>query len=273
MKQIILTSILLLTINLVSIAQGNRTYYKKTFKTTKIPLSHPMNQSGNQIVIKNDTVVCPRGGNNIMLVYKLFYNTDAASQYRKGILVMGSGNNETTPTEGSLNGASENALCNKAVQDGYVAAIVRYTAGPGIANWNASAQLLAADFDACLSNISTKFNIPKSNSVAGGVSYAGFMLLTANAYYSTLNYCKGILAPCSATSTDAASKFKVPVYNICCKGGHENGNGNETGSVLYNAINPAVKTKSECIIDNSCQTHCGNNWTNELFQKMQFWLQ
>ncbi len=271
MKHLLIAALLLMTFSVESFGQGNRTTYKKTFKTTKIPLTRPFN-NGNQIVIKNDTIVFPREGKNIMLIYKLFYNTNAAAQYRKGILVMGSGNNETNPTEGSLNGASENALCNQAVQAGYIAAVVRYTAGPGIANWNASAQLLAADYDACLSNVATKFNIPKSNSVVGGVSYAGFMLLTANAYYPTLNYCKGLLAPCSATSLDAASKFQIPVFNICCKGGYESGDGNQTGTILYNAINPAVKSKSECIIDNSCQSHCGSNWTSELFQKLQVWL-
>ncbi|MBK7690816.1 MAG: hypothetical protein IPJ31_06770 [Bacteroidetes bacterium] len=268
MKHTILLITIILDISCEGNAQSNNRIYQKSVRTNVTSLTGPF----SKIMIKNDTIVFPRNGNNIFLVYKLFYNSKAEPQYRKGFIVMGSGNNESNPTEGSLDGLAENALCNKAAREGYVAAIVQYTKGAGTANWNESAQQLADDYDACISTLSTKFGIPKSKSVVGGVSYAGFLLLTANAYSSTLNYCKGLLAPCSATSNDAASNFKIPIFNICCAGNYEVGYGNVTGSTFYNAINANVKNKSECTIDNGCTSHCGNLWTNELFNKLQFWL-
>ncbi|HMT35030.1 MAG TPA: hypothetical protein PKC41_04175 [Chitinophagaceae bacterium] len=273
MKQFILFATILLTYIVDCQAQSHNRIYQKSYRTGVRPFTKPYNPGSNSIIIKNDTIVFPRNGKSTFLVYKVFYNSSASSQFRKGLLVMGSGNNESNPTVGKLDEPAENALCNKAVQNGYVAAILQYTKGPGIVNWNASAQQLADDYDVCISTLSTKFNIPKSKSVVGGVSYAGFLLLTVNAYFNTLNYCKGLLAPCSATNTDAASQFKIPIYNICCKGEYEVGGGNVTGSTLYNAIHANVKSKSECVIDNNCQSHCGNLWTNELYTKMNYWLQ
>ena len=272
MKNTILLSAIIFFLAFEGSTQSNNRIYQKSGHTAVKAFTKPFKESTNALITKNDTIVFARNGKPTYLIIKLYYNSISKTSFRKGILVMGSGNNEANPTEGKLNGQSENALCNMAVQNGYVAAIVQYTKGAGTANWNASAQQLAEDYDACISTLSTQFNIPKSRSVIGGVSYAGFLLLTANAYYNTLSYCKGLLAPCSATSTDAASNFKIPIYNICCAGNYEVGYGNVTGSTLYNAINANVKNKSECIIDNSCTSHCGNLWTNELFNKMQFWL-
>lgn len=272
MKQTILITTIILACIFAGKSQTNNRIYQKRYHTAIKPLTKPLKEGPNTTMVQNDTIVFQRNGQPTFLIYKIYYNSSSSAQYRKGILVMGSGNNESNPTEGKLDEAAENALCNKAMQNGYIGAVLRYTKGPGIANWNASAQQLAADYDACISTLSTKFSIPKSKSVIGGVSYAGFLLLTANAYYNTLSYCQGLLAPCSATSTAAASQFKIPVYNICCNGGYEEGDGNVTGPTLYNAINATVKSKSECAIDGNCNTHCGNLWTNELFNKMDYWL-
>lgn len=206
------------------------------------------------------------------ITYKLFINSSNQTMYRKGILVMGSGNNENAPIVGSLDGVNENNLCRMAAQNGYVAAIVQYTAGPGVSNWNVSAEQLANDYDKCINAIATTYAIPKTQTVIGGYSYAAFMLLTANAYFPILNYCKGVLAPCSTTSTATAANFKIPIYNICCAGGNEIFGENVNGTTLYNAINLTVKMKSECVIDNSCNSHCGGNWTNQLYNKMIGWF-
>ena len=58
------------------------------------------------------------------ITYKIFIDKNATNF--KGILVLGSGNDENNPSEGAINGASETALCEKAAANGYAAAIVKY---------------------------------------------------------------------------------------------------------------------------------------------------
>lgn len=203
------------------------------------------------------------------VTYRIF--TANGSSTFKGILVMGSGNNEDAPTVGSLDGAQETALCVKAAQNGYLTAIVQYRKTAGTADWNNSALAIAQDYDKCISALSSKYGVDKSRSVVGGVSYASFMLLTDISADNTLAYCKGVLAPCGATGEWNAQHFKIPIYNIVCSGNNE---GDLSGKPLYDAItDPAIKAKSEAVTDNSCDTHCGGNWTNQLYTKMATWLQ
>lgn len=206
--------------------------------------------------------------------YKVYYNTNAAAQYRKGILVLGSGNDANSPTVGRLDGAAENALCQKAADNGYVAAIVQYTKGAGVSDWNGSAAQMGRDFDKCIVTLATKFGISKTKSVVGGFSYTSFMLLTDTAFNTTLAYTQGLLAACGSTDEYKASSFKIPVYSIVCAGGYE---GNLAGQELYNKIieknsSSNVKAKSEGVTDASCTTHCGGNWTDKLYNKMNAWL-
>lgn len=219
MKQIIFLSLVVCGVYQYSFSQPKNAT-RQSLRTNRVPLNNAF-KNDNRIVHRFDTISFQRNMQTVFLVYKVYYIKSNDPQFRKGLLLMGSGNNESNPAVGSLTGSLENSLCADAARQGYVAAIVQYSAGPGIANWNASAQQLAEDYDRCVSDMASKFAIAKSKSVFGGVSYAGFLLLTANAYTSVLQYGKGILAPCSATSTDAASKFKIPVMSICCSGNHE----------------------------------------------------
>ena len=204
------------------------------------------------------------------ITYKIFTNVKLTTF--KGILVMGSGNNENNPTPGHLDDAPENAICKKAAENGYAAAIVQYRKTPGTADWNGSSKMIGEDYDQCISAISAQYDVDKDKSVVGGYSYAGFMLLTNIAYYNSLPYCKGVLVACGATGADQASKFNNPVFSITCKGNNENG---YAGQALYDLIpaNSPVKAKSEGITDNSCDTHCGGNWTDKMYAKMVSWLQ
>lgn len=202
------------------------------------------------------------------ITYRVFI--PAEGQF-KGILVMGSGNDESNPTPGSLDGAQETDLCNKAAENGYLAAIVQYRKTAGNADWNTSAMQIGLDYDKCITALSEKYGVDKSRSVVGGISYASFMLLTDVAINNTLGYCKGVLAPCGAAGEWQAQHFKIPVYNIVCSGNNE---GDLSGKPLYDAItDPAIKAKSEGVTDNSCNTHCGGSWTDKLYTRMAAWLQ
>ncbi len=202
------------------------------------------------------------------ITYKLYTKTNSASF--KGILIMGSGNNESNPSPGSMDGAAENDLCKKAAQNGYASAIVQYRKTPGLSNWDLSAQMVGEDYDKCIKAIAAKYGLDKNRSVIGGYSYASYMLLTNTADRTDLAYCKGLLAPCGATD---ATYFHLPIYSIVCSGNNEDGG--LSGKNLYNAIrnDSPYKSLSEGITDNSCNTHCGGNWTDKLYTRMVNWLQ
>lgn len=203
------------------------------------------------------------------ITYRLFTDKDATNF--KGILVMGSGNNEASPKEGSLDGAAETVLCEKAATNGYAAAIVQYRKTPGNANWNESAKMIGEDFDKCIEAVATKYSINKNKAVVGGYSYATYMLFTNISLYTTLSYTKGVLGACGGSGAWNAQNFKVPVFSINCSGNNE---GEFYGRGLYDQIpaNSPIKSKSEGVTDNSCNTHCGGNWTERMYNKLAAWL-
>jgi len=225
------------------------------------------NDSSTAPVVKGDVIETTLTSNDI--TYKTFTGKNI-SQY-KGILVMGSGNDESNPSPGALNGAAETDLCTKAAAGGYVAAIVQYRKTPGNADWNASAKIIGDDYNTVITALAAKYSIDKSKSVVGGYSYATFMLLTNSAYYNSIPYSKGILAACGATSADAAGKLNNPIFAIACSGNKE---GDFSGKELYDhmKLNSAVKLASVGITDGSCSTHCGGNWTSQLYTQLTTWL-
>lgn len=224
-------------------------------------------------------ISCKKDKNNYQAISGSIIETENGITYRiyipttstyKGILVMGSGNDENNPSKGSLNGSTENELCKKAADGGYLAAIVEYSKTAGTSDWNGSAITIAKDFAKCIEGIATKYNVAKTKSVVGGYSYASFMLLTAISIDNSLDYSKGVLAACGASGEWNAQNFHIPIYAVNCSGNNE---GDFNGIALYNKI-PAgtIKNKSGGYTDNSCNTHCGGNWTNLLFNKLQEWL-
>lgn len=88
------------------------------------------------------------------ITYKIF--TDVNTTNFKGILVVGSGNDESNPSEGSINGASETALCEKAAANGYAAAIVRYQKPAAGTDWDSRSKLMGEDFDKAIVGIAGK---------------------------------------------------------------------------------------------------------------------
>lgn len=202
------------------------------------------------------------------ITYRLFIADQSGF---KGIVVMGSGNDENNPAAGSLDGSAEKAFCEKAAQSGYVAAIVQYRKTAGVADWNKSSIQIAADYDKCITALSALYHVDKSKSVVGGFSYASFMLLTDISIDNTLYYVKGLLAPCGATGTWNAQHFIVPVFSIACSGHNE---GDYSGKALYDQIpnELSVKGSSGGVTDNSCSTHCGGDWTVAMFDKLVNWV-
>lgn len=235
-------------------------------------------------------IACGKGGNdnpepsgdgtvksivetNNGITYKVYAKSDQTSY--KGILVMGSGNDENNPAAGSLDGSGENSLCKKAAENGYIAAVVQYRKGtPNTSSdaWNRNAQMIGQDFGNCISALSSKYGVDKNRSVVGGYSYATFMLYTVNStYHHLLANCKGMLGACGGTSAYDAKNFQIPIFAINCAGGNE---GNFSGIDLYNEI-PAgspVKAQSEGVTDNSCNTHCGGSWIDRMYNKLTQWL-
>lgn len=204
------------------------------------------------------------------ITYRLFTKEDETDF--RGILVTGSGNDENNPAPGALNGAAETDLCQTAAKNGYVAAIVQYRKTEGNANWNASAKAIGEDYDKCIVALSAKFNIDKTRSVVAGFSYSSFMLLTDIALNNTLSYSKGLLAACGGADSWKAQNFKIPVFSINCSGNNE---GDYNGIALYNQIpdNSPIKVRSGGVTDESCNGHCGGNWTRQMYDKLNEWLQ
>jgi len=222
----------------------------------------------DKVVINGDIKETTETLNGI--TYKLFTAKDATKY--KGILVIGSGNDENNPSEGAINGAAETAICKKAAANGYAAAIVNYQKPPAGSDWNARAKLLGEDFNRAIVAISGKYGIDKNKSVVGGFSYASFMLFSDVSANTTLNYTKGVLGACGGSGTWNAQNFKVPIFAINCSGNNE---GNFNGKALYDQIpaNSPIKAKSEGITDNNCNSHCGGEWTDKMYTKMVAWLQ
>lgn len=222
----------------------------------------------DKVVINGDIKETTETLNGI--TYKLF-TAKEATKY-KGILVIGSGNDENNPSEGAINGAAETAICKKAAANGYAAAIVNYQKPPAGSDWNARAKLLGEDFNRAIVAISGKYGIDKNKSVVGGFSYASFMLFSDVSANTTLNYTKGVLGACGGSGTWNAQNFKVPIFAINCSGNNE---GNFNGKALYDQIpaNSPIKAKSEGITDNNCNSHCGGEWTDKMYTKMVAWLQ
>ncbi|UIR55639.1 hypothetical protein LZQ00_15380 [Sphingobacterium sp. SRCM116780] len=222
-------------------------------------------------VIKGDIKQVVETQNGI--TYKIF--TDKNTTTFKGILVVGSGNDENNPSEGGINGAVETALCEKAAANGYAAAIVKYRKTPGTEDWNGSAKMLGEDYDKCIVAIAGKYNIDKNKSVVAGFSYSSFLLLTHIAYYDNLSYCKGLLAACGSTDQDKINKFKIPVLSLTGKDEFESYEGNFIGATLYTKIpaNSPIKAKSEGFSDPNSTGHCNGDWTEKMFTKMNAWMQ
>jgi hypothetical protein len=205
------------------------------------------------------------------MAYKLYEPATATYSTPKGIVVIGSGNSESAPTVGLVDGTKENALCKLAADNGYVTAIVAYTQGTGVSDWNGSALKMGNDFDVCITDISTKYNISKSKSVIAGISYTSFMLYSNISMDNKLSYCKGLIAACGSTGTWNAENFKIPIYALNCGDNYEQ---NLNGKALYDAIpasNPN-KALSDGYTDMSCVGHCEGNWIQLMFDRVKFWL-
>ena len=209
--------------------------------------------------------------------YKLFEPATKNFSTPKGILVIGSGNDDNKPGKGKLSETTENNLCKLEADNGYVAAIVAYQAGTANPNngtwehWNNNAKLMAQDFDKCITDISTKYNVAKSKTVIAGVSYTSFMMLTDIAIDNTLSYAAGLIASCGGTQTWQAQNFKIPIYSLTCSDKYE---GDFCGLDLYNQIpaSSAIKIKSEGFTDPNCTGHCNGNWLQLMFAKIKFWI-
>ncbi len=201
----------------------------------------------------------------------------------KGIVLLGSGGNDSDPKTGQLELPWD--LANELAKLGYVAAIVAYQdqppVGPNYVNWDSNCQMLATDFSEVANDALKKYapNLSLSKVVVGGMSYTTFCLLTNIAMSDTLADTKGVLAACGGTSKTNAQNFKVPIYSIHCPGtldsdpAHNNYNGKD----LFDAINPNVKDASGFYTDNACTEHCNaggdmTQWTAKAIDQIQLWL-
>lgn len=223
-------------------------------------------------------------GNGVRI--KLYKRDRLAKADVKGLVLMGAGTDESSPTPsaGSLDGLLENAVCNKLAADNYVCAVVAYRPGQpvdwtdGGASWNARTGLLATDFSNVATFLVSSYGGSRARLVAGGVSFASFALLSNLAYAtSPLRDCAGILAICGATDKSKAGTQQVPVGNLVCGGdGEGQSEGQKTGPALYSLLPAAVKARSRCETDNTCNGHCGGadgaKWRDFCVERVKFWL-
>jgi len=216
------------------------------------------------------------------LSYKIFLQSEANAGNRKGLILLGSGNDENDPSTGSLDDGLENNLANELAKLGYVAAIVAYRDEPPLipndngASWNSNCAMLAADMSQVANAIigSVGGGLTRARVLTGGVSYASYALLTNIADPATpLADTRGVLATCGATDEFQAQNFKVPIFSLNCSGNSE---GDFNGQALIDKItNPQIKADSGYYTDPTCTTHCGglqSEWTAKLVERVQLWL-
>jgi hypothetical protein len=213
--------------------------------------------------------------------YKIYLQQDANGSNRKGIVLLGSGNDENNPVTGSLDGGLENTTASELAKLGYVVAIVAYRDQPAInfadggVSWNNNSVMLGMDMSNVADTIITTYGngLARGKVISGGVSYTSYMLLTNIALSNALADTRGVLATCGSTGADDAKNFKVPVYSLACSGNPE---GNLEGQALIDQItNPQIKADSGFFIDPACNTHCGgdtNTWTAKMVERVQTWL-
>jgi len=202
--------------------------------------------------------------------YKLYLGAG-----RKGIVLFGSGNDETNPATGSLDDPLENNVANELAKLGYVAAIVAYRDEDPVKvdeDWNRNCEMLATDMSQVADHIISTIGggLSRSRVLTGGVSYTSYALLTNIGGSNTLADTRGVLATCGATQD---LDPKIPIYSLNCS---PNPEGDFNGQTLIDKIaNPKVKADSGFFADTSCNSHCGGNtsaWTAKLIERVQLWL-
>lgn len=209
---------------------------------------------------------------------KVYLQEPANNTNRKGLLVIGSGNNEYNPSPGSLTGTLENTTCKKMAEQGYIAAIVEYNV-PAVAtnysNWNAVCTAMGQQYNKSINGLISKYGGSRANTIAAGVSFTTFLLLTNIAYFNDLADIKGFMGICGGTGSNQASNFKIPIASISCYNDFE-ASYNINGENLVNMIgNPSIKAKSYGKRDTSCSGHCTGNtteWANWLVNIAKTWL-
>src|SRR5262249_27035068 len=176
--------------------------------------------------------------------YKIYLQPNANGTNRKGLILLGSGNNENDPSTGSLDGGLENNVANEAAKLGYVAAMVAYREGPPLvsnndASWNSNAQMLATDMSQVADAIIASYGggLSRSRVLTGGVSYTSYALLSNIAEDTTpLADTRGLLAACGATGEWEAQNLKIPIFMVNCSGNPE---GDFNGQALIDKITNA----------------------------------
>lgn len=248
------------------------------------PPAGTVNQNGNQTGNQTGSAgqVSPSTERTGEVSYKLYLQPNASAANRKGIVMLGAGNNESDPSTGSLDGALENSVAAELAKLGYVSAVVAYRDQPAVnfqdggTSWNRNTAMLATD----MSNVANAIIAAQGNGLTrakvltGGVSYASYALLTNVAMNdSPLADTRGVLAACGSTGEFEAQNFKIPVFSLNCSGNPE---GNLSGQALIDKIgNAQIKADSAFYTDAACNSHCGGNtttWTNQLVGQTQKWL-
>lgn len=235
---------------------------------------------GNDAGAPSTTVVKSTGSTG-GINYVLYAQMDDTGSNRKGILLLGAGQGNTTnPPAGATNGTKENAAAKLAAEAGYIGVVVGYRAAPG-SDWNTNAQQLAGDFSTIADFMITKFGsgLSRSKTVWGGVSYTSFSGFTGIAYYTSTADMAGFIAMCGATDTDKASKFKIPVYSVVGTTNYDDSSGLEGSALITyvkaNNTNANVKAKSDYFEDPATMSHCGdpgNIWPSKVVAQLKVWV-
>jgi len=213
--------------------------------------------------------------------YVLYAQKDDTGSNRKGLLLLGAGQSNTTnPPAGGTNGAKENEAANLAAQAGYIGVVVGYRAAPG-SDWNTNAQQLAGDFSTIADFMIAKFGsgLSRGKTVWGGVSYTSFSGYTSIAYYAVTSDMAGFVAMCGATDMDKASKFTIPVFSLVGTTNYDDSSEMEGSALITyvkaNNTNANVKSKSAYFEDPATMGHCddpGDIWPSKVVAQLKVWV-
>lgn len=215
------------------------------------------------------------------ITVKIYQNNNTTATNIKGILLMGSGNDENNPSTGSLDGILENKLCAKLAAENWICAIVAYRDQPPLntTTWNDNARMLTTDFSNVANGIIAKYGGSRNKTVMGGVSYTSFVAMGESKLPdSPIKDFAGIIAACGGSSTWASAIYYLPVANIVCQGNNE-------GDVSGNSFNTDIKAKgltqhikdvSSGITDTTCNGHCGGQdsdiWLNFMYNNAKLFV-
>ncbi len=214
------------------------------------------------------------------VTYKVYLQSEANSGNRKGIVLLGGGNEPTNLSPATVDGGLENKTAEELAKVGYVTAVVAYRLQPNVnfadggVSWDNNAREMAIDMSNVADDIIGKIGggLSRARVLTGGVSYTAFLLLdNISSAASPLADTRGLLSASAGTNS---TNFSIPIFTLNCD--FSEGSGGIHGAELIGKIpNGSIKDQSGFFTDPGCKTHGTNDvngWAAKLVERTQLWL-